>query len=72
MVPPDIVTGVSSRTVRDQPRAVLGIIFAEAKSGEIANARQMFDRWRAALRARAADDAGLRADILLVEVHLAV
>lgn len=71
-VPADIARSVTRATAKKTPRALLGIIFAEAKSGAIAEARRLFDTWQAALLVRAKQDPGLWADIVLVDAHLSV
>lgn len=70
--PAGLLGSVTLETVDRSPRAVLGIIFAEAKSGEIENARERFDIFHAALLARARHDPNLWADIVLVDMHLSV
>lgn len=71
-VPGDVAGSITADAVQRTPQAVLGIIFAEAKSGETAIARDTFDAWHAALMARARDDPRLRAEIVLVDIHLSV
>lgn len=67
-----IVRNLDAETVRRYPRAVLGAIFAEAKSGDITGARREFDLWHRNLQALADSDRSLAADLVLVDIHLSV
>ena len=63
---------ISREAVEAWPQASLGVIFAEAKSGETVKARRDFQQWRGILDQRAANDHQLADDIELVDVHLAI
>ena len=67
-----IARNLDAETVRRYPRAVLGAIFAEAKSGDITGARREFDLWHRNLQALADSDRSLAADLVLVDIHLSV
>lgn len=71
-VPAETQAIIDLETVRRYPRAVLGIIFAEAKGGDLAKARDDFERCVPDLEVIAARDRSLRADLTLVGVHLSV
>ncbi len=70
--PESAASAITRETVTKTPLALLGIIFAEAKSGAIVSARNRFDSWHVALLARAKQDPNLWADIVLVDAHLSV
>ncbi|MDF0603209.1 LuxR C-terminal-related transcriptional regulator [Psychromarinibacter sp. C21-152] len=62
---------LNRNTVQRFPEAILGIIFAEAKSGDIDRARRDFDLWHDDL-AEASAGGTLAADLVLVDIHLSV
>lgn len=63
---------IDNETVERWPKAVLGVLFAEAKGGETLKARQSFQKWREILELKALDDIELGVDIELVDLHLSV
>ena len=70
--PLGIGRSIDSETLETWPQAVLGVLFAEAKSGETVQARQNFQKWRGALDDMAATNEQLAIDIELVDMHLSV
>ncbi len=63
---------LSTDIVRRFPRAVLGLNFAKAKSGDVFGARSDYDSWRSELTELAKCDALLSADLTLVDIHLSI
>lgn len=71
-VPTEIKNAIAADTPRLFPQALLGIIFAEAKGGDLAKARSDYENWRPQLERIAGKSSTLAADLILVDTHLAV
>jgi LuxR family transcriptional regulator, maltose regulon positive regulatory protein len=63
---------INDETAALWPHAALGVMFAEAKRGEIVKARKDFQRWRGVFDGLAISDPQLAVDIELVDMHLSV
>ncbi len=71
-VPPGALRDLDASMVSRFPRATLGIIFAQAKRGGTARARQDFERWSETIGTFTARDPFLASDLALVDMHLSV
>ena len=58
---------INDETAALWPHAALGVMFAEAKRGEIVKARKDFQRWRGVFDGLAISDPQLAVDIELVD-----